>query len=108
MDGFGSTDSSVGEEEGSDGGEDGVGDSDGGVDRQVKHQVGARVVGGREGLHGGGRGGPGREGFQFSTKMKKSCVLSWLGFNSCSVFKASVTGEPTLTLQVRKAAGEES
>lgn len=65
MDGFGSTNGSVGVEEGSDGGEDSVGDSDGGVDGEVKHQVGARVVGGRKGLHGGGQGGPGREDFLY-------------------------------------------
>lgn len=69
MDGFGGTNSSVGEEEGSDGGEDGVGDSDGGVDRQVKHQVGASIVGGRESLHGGGRGAPGRADVQVLTQM---------------------------------------
>lgn len=75
MDGSGSTDSPVGEEEGSDGREDGVGHSDGGVDREVKHQVGARVVGGREGLHGGGGGGregPGREDTHLLTYMKSN------------------------------------
>lgn len=96
MDGFGSTDSSVGEEEGSDGGEDSVGDSDRGVDGEIKHQVGARVVGGCERLYRGGRGGPGGEDFQILTK------------KCCSVFKVFVTREPTLTLRMRKATSEEN
>lgn len=85
MDGFGSTNSSVGEEEGSDSSEDGVGDSDGAVDCEVKHNVRAQVVGRRESLHGRGEGGPGRVGVDvlgFSRKTGKVQLIDLITFTT--------------------------
>lgn len=87
MDGFGSANSSVSEEEGSDGSEDGVGDSDGAVDCEVKHDVRAQVVGRRESLHSGGEGGPGRVGvgvLRFSRKTGKVQLIDLITFNTYS------------------------